>query len=127
MKTILVDAVHCFVLPWEWIYQDMYKLLETYENPKLILTWANDEEMDNFWLHDMPYPVFTLKHTPEKTDPQYYKTFFEEHWLSVDDVVYFENSLEATESAKSVWITTYHYDRDTKDLVTLKEFLDQHL
>ncbi|MDR0282560.1 MAG: hypothetical protein LBI53_04615 [Candidatus Peribacteria bacterium] len=53
----------------------MYKLLEEYPNKKIILTGANNEEMEMFGLNNMPYSVFTLKHNPEKTDPTYYTTF----------------------------------------------------
>jgi hypothetical protein len=48
MKTILVDAVHAFVIKDEGIFQPMYTLLETYLNPKIILTNANDEQMKTF-------------------------------------------------------------------------------
>lgn len=127
MKTILVDAVHAFVIPDEWIYQPMYDLLEMYPNKKIILTWANDEQIKRFGLGDMPYEVFTLKHDPEKTDPLYYITMLEKFDLSIDDVVYFEHGKEAVESAESVGIKTFHYDRNKKDIDGLKEFLDTSL
>ena len=75
----------------------------------------------------MPYPVFTLKHNPEKTDPNYYKIFLQQHQLSTDDVIYFENNLEAVESARSTGIITHHYDPTLKDLESLKIFLDENL
>jgi hypothetical protein len=43
MKTILVDANHTLVVDGV-LFQAMYELLETYPNPKIILTNANDEE-----------------------------------------------------------------------------------
>jgi len=55
----------------------MYTLLETYPNPKVILTGANDAEIVQHGLDAMPYPVFTLKHDPEKTDPLFYTTLLE--------------------------------------------------
>ena len=38
MKTILVDAVDCFVSDTGEIYKEMHELLETYPNKKIILT-----------------------------------------------------------------------------------------
>lgn len=127
MKTILVDAVDCFVIEGEGIYQPLFELLETYPNKKILLTGANDEQMDTFGLHNMPYELFTLKHNPEKADPKYYETLLQKYGLTNTDVVYFEHAPKAVESAKSVGITTHHYDFDKKDLVALKSFLDQNL
>lgn len=73
MKTILVDAVNTFVIKDKGIFEAMHNLLEEYPNRKIILTGANDEQMEAFGLNDMPYEVFTLKHRPEKTDPKYYE------------------------------------------------------
>ena len=130
MKTILVDAVFCFVIEKEGgfeLYQDMYKLLETYQNKKIILTGANDEQFEKFGLNTMPYEVFTLKHNPEKTDPKYYETLLISHNLAKEDVIYFEHSEDAVKSALSIGINTYHYDNDIKDLEGLKKFLDNNL
>ena len=127
MKTILVDAINAFVIKDEGIFQDMYDMLEQYPNKKIILTGANDEQMEKFGLDKMPYEVFTLRHDPEKTDPQYYETMLNHFELTKDDVVYFEHSEEAVMSAESVGINTYHYDKDTKDLDGLKDFLDENL
>ena len=43
MKTILVDAWNTFVKN-NTIDSDIYKILESYENQKIILTNANDKE-----------------------------------------------------------------------------------
>lgn len=127
MKTILVDAVDCFVIEGEGIYQPLFELLETYPNKKILLTGANDEQMDTFGLHNMPYELFTLRHNPEKADPKYYEILLAQYGLTKDDVVYFEHAPKAVESAQSVGIKTHHYDFDQKDLVALKSFLDQNL
>jgi len=127
MKTILVDAVDAFVIEGEGIYQPLYDLLEKYPNKKIILTGANDEQFKEFGLDKMPYPVFTLKHNPEKTDPTYYKTMLGKFNLKPEDVIYFEHNPKAVESAKSVGITSYFYDFDKKDINTLKKFLDENL
>jgi FMN phosphatase YigB (HAD superfamily) len=75
----------------------------------------------------MPYPVFTLNHNPEKTDPKYYKIFLKKFKLDKSEVIYFENKLEAVKSAESVGIKAYHYDKQKKDLVALKKFLIKNL
>lgn len=126
MKTILVDAWNTFVTK-KGMDQTMFELLESYPNPKLILTNANDEQMVEFGLVDMPYPVFTLKHQPDKVEPEYYRKMLEHFGLSVGDVVYFEHNADAVESARSIGITAYHYDKDKKDLDALKEFLDEKI
>ena len=126
MKTILVDAVNTFVVDGE-IYQPLFDLLERYLNFKIIVTNANDEQMVEFGLTDMPYAVFTLKHQPDKTDRQYYYKLLEEWKLGKDDVVYFEHNPEAVESARSVGIKTFHYDKDKRDLEKLKKWLEENI
>jgi HAD superfamily hydrolase (TIGR01509 family) len=127
MKTILVDAVDCFVSPEGEIFTEMYNLLETYPNGKIILTGADDEQFKKFGLEKMPYEVFTLKHNPEKTDPTYFKILLERFGLTPSEVIYFEHNPAAVESAKSAGINSYFYDNDQKDLITLQEFLDSSL
>ncbi|MCX6807476.1 MAG: hypothetical protein NTZ80_01550 [Patescibacteria group bacterium] len=78
MKTILVDAINCFVIKEEGIFLEMYEMLEKYENKKIILTNANNEEIKKFGLENMPYEMFTLRHSPEKTNPEYYKIMLKE-------------------------------------------------
>ena len=127
MKTILVDAVNCFVSEEGEIFKEMHDLLETYPNRKIILTGANDEQFKEFGLDKMPYEVFTLKHNPEKTDPKYYQTMLTHFDLANGEVIYFEHSPEAVQSARSAGIETYFYDNNTKDLAGLKRFLDENL
>lgn len=130
MKTILVDAVNTFVVKngnaFE-IFKELYGLLETFPNKKIILTNANDEEFKKFGLDKMPYEVFTLKHAPNKTDPSYYETMLKHFGLNKNDAVYFENNLEAVQSAKSVGINAYHYDPIKKDLLSIKNFLTNNI
>lgn len=125
MKTILVDAVDAFVIEDEGIYQPMFELLEQYPNRKIILTGANDEQMDAFGLRKMPYEVFTLKHSPEKTDPAYYREMLSYFNLNPIDCVYFEHNDQAIKSAQSIGIPSYHYNIVERDMVGLKEFLDR--
>ncbi|OGI71562.1 hypothetical protein A3B84_03030 [Candidatus Nomurabacteria bacterium RIFCSPHIGHO2_02_FULL_35_13] len=129
MKTILVDAVDCFIIEKDGkfiIFQDMYKLLEKYSNKKIILTGASDDKRELFGLDNMPYEVFTLKHNPEKTNPEYYKIMLKNFNLNKNDVIYFEHNTDAVRSAQSIGINTYFYDNDKKDLESLKEFLDKN-
>jgi len=127
MKTILVDAINTFVIKEVGIFNEMHQMLEEYPNKKIILTSANDEQVKMFKLDNMPYEIFTLKPEPEKTDPNYYKTMLSNFNLNAQDVIYFEHNKEAVESAKSVGIKTFHYNKDTKDLTTLKKFIDKEL
>ena len=127
MKTILVDAVDTFVLEGEGISRPMFDLLEKYPNRKIILTNANDEQIQVFGLINLPYELFTLKHNPDKTEPEYFQKMLNHFGLSKDEVVYFEHNLDAVKSAESVGIVSHHYDSDKKDLGSLKKFLDESL
>jgi HAD superfamily hydrolase (TIGR01509 family) len=126
MKTILVDAVFCFVTDMV-IDTELYRLLESYPNRKILLTGANDEQFAAWGLAAMPYPVFTLKHHPEKTDPEYYQLMLAHLGLTASDVVYFEHNPDAVASAQSVGIPTHFYDEHTKDYAALREFLNENL
>ncbi len=127
MKTILVDAINAFVIKGGGVFEEMYGILERYPNKKIILTGANDEQMKEFGLDDMPYEIFTLKHNPEKTNPKYYTEMLKHFNLEQGDVVYFEHNEYAVKSAESVGIKTFHYDKDKKDLGELKKFIEDNL
>ncbi len=130
MKTILVDAVDAFVIENRGVFsvfKEMYDLLEKFENKKILLTGANDEQFKAFGLDKMPYEVFTLKHNPEKTSPEYYKKMLNHFGLTKDNVIYFEHNPEAVESAQSAGITSYYYDSSKEDLKALKTFLDENI
>lgn len=127
MKTILVDAVDTFVIKGEGIFQPMFDLLERYPNRKIILTNANDEQMMEFGLTNLPYELFTLKHNPDKTDPDYFVQMLKAFKLEASDVIYFEHNPEAVKTAQSLGIVSYDYDSDTRDLDALKTFLDENL
>lgn len=126
MKTILVDAVDTFVIEGSGVYKPMFDLLEKYPNKKIILSNANDEEIIPFSLTNLPYELFTLKHNPNKTDPNYFIEMFKHFNLNAGDVIYFEHNPDAVKSAESVGIISYYYDADKKDLVSLKNFLDNN-
>ena len=127
MKTILVDAIDGLVLKDSSLFQEMYEMLETFANRKIVLTGANDEQFEQFRLSDVPYEVFTLKHVPEKADPKYFELMLEHYNLSSEEVVFFEHDPEAVKSAETVEIKTYYYDPIQKDLESLKAFLVSNL
>ncbi|MBT4941666.1 MAG: HAD-IA family hydrolase [Candidatus Magasanikbacteria bacterium] len=127
MKTILVDAVHTFVIKGEGVFEEMHALLEEYKNRKIIITGANDEQVKQFGLDKAPYEVFTLKHDPEKSDPAYYTTMLKHFDLAPEDVVYVEHNEVAVESARSVGITTFHYDALKRDVGDVGVFLEKHI
>ena len=127
MKTILVDAINTFVLKYHGIFKEMYDLLETYPNKKIIVTNASDEQIKPLGLDKLPYELFTLKHNPEKTNPEYFKTLLRKKQLEAKEVVYFEHNKQAVTSAQFIGIKTFYYDRYRKNLSSLKEFLDGNL
>lgn len=130
MKTILVDAVDAFVIETNagfQIFAEMHELLENFPNRKIILTGADDTQYLEFGLDHMPYDVFTLKHHPEKTDPEYFKKMLDHFELQSHEVVYFEHNPSAVKSAESLGITSYFYDHTQQDLQALRRFLEAHL
>ncbi len=127
MKTILVDAAGTFVIEGQGIYQPLYDLLENYPNKKIIVSNANDEQLVDYGIVDMPYEVFTLKHNPNKDNPEYFKTLLSHFNLTAEDIIYFEHSQAAVDSAASLGIPSHFYDSDKKDLESLKKFLDTSL
>lgn len=103
----------------------MYQLLEKYPNRKIVVTNANDEQIEIFSLNKLPYELFTLKHDPEKTSSEYFKILLNNYNLGKDDVVYFEHNAEAVRSAELLGIKAYHYKAG--DLDGLKKFLDENI
>lgn len=126
MKTILVDAVNTFVCDGK-IDKKIHEMLESFPNNKIILTNADIEKQIEFGLVDMPYPMFTQNFNPMKTDPLFYNNLLNEYSLRVEDVVYFEHSMEAVESARSVWIKTHYYDKNMKDVAEVEKFLRKNV
>ena len=108
MKTILVDAWNTFVKN-NTIDSDIYKILESYENQKIILTNANNKELINLGIVNMPYKVFSLSHNPNKDDKLYFIKLIEKYDLIISDLVYIEHNIEAVKSAISLGIKTHHY------------------
>ena len=99
-------------------------MLDGYPNRKIVLTGANNEEFIQHGLDKVPYEVFTLKHNPEKSNPNYYKILLKQFDLAAEDLVYIEHNLEAIHSAESLNIKAFHYDKDLKDVNKLTQFLE---
>jgi len=109
MKIILVDAWNTFIKDKK-IDSTIYKLLEGFKNKKIILTNANDQELINYGIINMPYEVFSLSHKPNKDNPLYFKSLIKKYNLFINDLIYIEHNKEAVKSAKSLGINTYHYN-----------------
>lgn len=127
MKTILVDAINGLILENGTVFTKMQELFDSYPNPKIVLTGANDEQFKHFNLDKSPYEVFTLKHNPEKTDRRYFEILLDKYSLKPGDVVYFEHNQQAVKTAQLAGIPTYFYDHTKQDLQALKNFIDQNL
>ena len=74
----------------------------------------------------MPYPVFSLAHNPNKTDSDYFVKMLQHFNLKTEEVVYFEHNPDAVASAKSIGITTFHYNK-LENLDNLTIFLNSNL
>ncbi len=127
MKTILVDAKGALIIKGKGINQPLFDLLEKYPNPKIVVTDANDEESKALGLDAVTYPVFTMKHNPDKPNPDYFKTLMQKFHLSIEEIVYFDHKIEAVESARSLGIVAYYYDSEKGFLGELGKFLDTNI
>ena len=127
MKTILVDAVDTLIIKDQGIDQEMFELLESFPNRKVVLTNAPEDRMEEPDFLEVPYEIFSLYNDPGKTDPDYFHQMLAHLMLNAEEVVYFEHNPEAVKSAESVGITTYHFDSEKRDLKSLKDFLETNL
>lgn len=127
MKTILVDAVNTLIIKGQGIDQEMFDMLESFPNRKIVLTNATEERMEEPDFLEVPYEIFTLHNDPNKSDPEYYQLLLIQLSLNMEEVIYFEHNPEAVKSAESVGIITYHFDPENRDIDSLKDFLDSNL
>ena len=109
------------------VFKEMYELLETYPNPKIVLSMAPDDLMEEWGLNDLPYECHTSKLDPKKTESLFYAQVLEKYNLTTEEVIYFEHNEEAVKVAESLGITSYYYDPEKKDLEALKTFIDSNL
>ena len=129
MKTLLIDAVNTFIIKGEWIDQNIYQIIQQYPDIQNIIVTNADYQQDNlFGLCDMPYPVFTGKKNPHKSDPSYYQLLYKTHNLNPQDIIYIEHNIDAIKSAQQNGINkTYHFDPLQKNYDKLDQFLKNHL
>ena len=125
MKTIFVDAWNTFVKE-KGIDQSIKTVLDNYPNQKIIVTNANKAEIIKLGIVNMPYPVFSLTHNPDKTDPKYFEKLLDYYGVKAEDTLYFEHNEDAVKSAKSVDIKTLWFQKN-ENIDSLKAFLDKHL
>jgi FMN phosphatase YigB (HAD superfamily) len=115
MKTILVDAWQTLITP-KGINRELYEMLESFPNPKIVVTNANPEEQERFGINLQPYPVFTCSHNPDKSETGYFKNLMRQYNFSISDLLYFEHSEIAVVSAQSLNIRTFWYDTEKNDV-----------
>ncbi len=125
MKTILVDAWNTFVTE-KGINIELKKILDTYQNQKIIVTNATLEERRKFGIINMPYEVFSLGHDPNKTDALYFEKLLFFYNLKPQEVIYFEHHFEAVQAAKSLKIKTHHFSK-LDNLENLITFINSNL
>lgn len=126
-KVILVDAYNTFVLSNGSIDEEMYELLEEFENTKILVTNADIEKQQELGIVNMPYEVFTLNFNPEKTNPEYFNMFLGTYGLEPKNCIYFEHNPLAVENANKLGIVSFHFNHEKRDLKELKTFLETYL
>ena len=122
MKIILVDAWNTFVKKKE-IDIELFKILESFTNKKIILTNADEIERKEFGIINMPYQVFSLSHNPEKTDIKYYKILCDQFKLKVSNLLYIEHNNKAFKTAVLFGIKSYLYTGNNQNV---KKFLEDN-
>lgn len=125
-KVILVDTWHVFITE-DGINKDIENILNSFANKKILLTNSSKEQNEEHGIINMSYEVFTLSHNPGKSDPEYYKIMLEKFDLKANKVIYFEHGKDAVKAAQSLGIKTYWYDKNKKDIGSLREFIENNI
>ena len=125
-KVILVDAYHC-LFNENGINKELFNILESFPNKKIVLTNADDEQLIKFGIDKSPYEVFTLKHNPNKIDGGYYEKMLKHFSLKSENCIYFEHNGDAVKKAQELRITTFHFDKEIRDYSGLKKFIIENL
>lgn len=126
ISLVLIDARNTLFL-WSWIDLILKTLLDSVETEKLVVTNANPREQIEYGINHSPYPVFTMNHNPNKTDPSYFNILMSNYHLQATDIIYIEHNIKAVESASSLGISSYHFDKDLRDIDKLKKRIQQQL
>lgn len=130
MKTILVDAAGTFTVETaegSVIDKKLQALLDEYENQKIIVTNASQQQRTEYGLTDVPYDMFSLSNNPGKPDPVYFQKLLDQYDLKAADIIYFEHDSDAVESARSLDIKSFHFDHELRDYDSLKSFINNNL
>ncbi|MCH8519645.1 MAG: hypothetical protein LAT82_02725 [Nanoarchaeota archaeon] len=125
-KVILVDAYNTFVTQ-SGVDEEMFELLEDFENTKIIVTNANTQKQQELGIVNMPYEVFTLSFNPEKINPEYFRIFLGTYGLEPKNCVYFDHNSLAVENANKIGIISFHFNHEKRDLKELRTFLETYL
>ena len=131
MKTILVDAIHCYIEKQDngsfLINKEMHTMLESFQERKILLTGSPKDTFDERQLTHAPYTVFSLEQDPPKANPEYYKIMLQYFQLTPDEVVHFEHNQTSIQSAEAAGITTYFYDNQKKDIRALQRYIQDNV
>jgi hypothetical protein len=119
-KVILVDAYNC-LFDENGINKELFDILESFPNKKIVLTNADDEQMVKFGIDKSPYEVFTLRHNPNKTDDGYYEKMLNHLNLKAKNCIYIEHDPRARIKALENGIYTLIGNSVFHD--ALKEFI----
>jgi hypothetical protein len=124
MKKILaIDAIGLLVDVNGKINFKINRLINEFDNKKIVLTNANDNEKKKF-LKNVNYKIFSLKHNPEKSNITYFKKFLLKYNLKPNQLIYIEHNIKACRSARKNKIKTFHY---VGNYIKLKKFLKLNL
>ena len=127
ITTILCDLIGTFADKKGNIYQDINELLKTFPQQKILLTSATNQQLKEFKLTNMPYPIYTTEHTIEKNSPEYYKKLLKQFNLTPQEVIYIERKPEAIETAKQLGIKTIEFNAEDRDINIVKKLLLEYL
>ncbi|MBI96652.1 hypothetical protein CL656_05860 [bacterium] len=122
MKTLLIDAINCLLQKDIGINQDLLNELEKLKNPKIIVTNASQEKLENMGFKELPYEIFTCNGKPNKFKPEYFKNLLNSKNLKPEDCYYLDHKQENLDSAKKVGIEGYLY---TEKSFSFKNFIEK--
>ena len=120
MKTLLIDAINCLLQKNKGINQDLLNELEKLENPKIIVTNASKEKLENMGFKELPYEIFTCNGKPNKLEPEYFKNLLNSKNIKPEDCYYLDHKQENLDSASKEGIKVYLYE---KNEYSIKKFL----
>lgn len=123
---MLVWSLHTLVNEDGIINTEVQSILNEFDNTKIIVTNSNDAEIEKLGLNNLNYEIFTLAHEPNKVNPLYFDILLRTYNLLPKNTIYFDSSEEALSAAKSMWITTYKFDKN-KDINVLRNYLKVNL